>query len=185
MRQMMFLAGLVLTALASTAAADDKGKGTPVDLDGMVSKTPSSWVSETPSNRMRLAQFKLPKADGDKEDAELVIFKGITGSAKDNIARWKKQFIAPKGKTIDDVSKVSDIKIGGMDATMLDVHGTYLYNPAPFNPRSKTVPRSDYRMIAIQFDGPSTIYHIKLTGPAKTVEQNKKGFDEWIKGFKK
>jgi hypothetical protein len=185
MRQIVFLAGLALTALACTATADDTGKGTPVDLDGMTSKTPSSWVKEAPSNRMRFAQFKLPKAKDDKEDAELIIFKGLGGSAKANIERWKKQFVPPKGKTIDEISKVTEIKIGGSDATLLDVQGTYLYNPAPFNPRSKSEPRPDYRMLAIHFEGPKDVYHIKLTGPAKTVEQYRKGFDEWIKGFKK
>jgi hypothetical protein len=134
---------------------------------------------------MRFAQFKLPKAKDDKEDAELIIFKGLGGTANQNIDRWKKQFVAPKGKTIDDVSKVTDIKIGGSEAKLLDVEGTYMYNPAPFNPASKTVARPHYRMLAIHFDGPRDVYHIKLTGPAKTIEQYKKGFDSWLAGFKK
>jgi hypothetical protein len=40
-------------------------------------------------------------------------------------------------------------------------------------------------MLAVQFEGPDNPYHIKLTGPAKTVDEAKKGFDEWLKGFKK
>jgi hypothetical protein len=39
-------------------------------------------------------------------------------------------------------------------------------------------------MLAIYFDGPKDLYQIKLTGPAKTVEAYKKGFDEWLKNFK-
>jgi hypothetical protein len=185
MRQALLLAGLLLTALAYTAKADEKSKGTSVTLDGMTSTAPAAWVSEEPSNRMRFAQFKIAKAKGDKEDAELVIFKGLGGSAKANIDRWKGQFVPPNGKTLDDVAKVTEIKIGGQDATLLDVSGTFKFNPAPFNPRSKTVDRPNYRMLAIHFQGPKDIYHIKLTGPAKTVEAAHKGFDEWIKGFKK
>ena len=184
MRRTLFLAGLTLAALAHAAVGGD-AKGTPVDLDGMTSKAPATWTKEAPSNRMRYAQFKVPKAKDDKEDAELVIFKGLGGSSKANIDRWKKQFVPPAGKKIDDVSKVTEIKIGGLPATMLDVSGTFNYNPAPFNPRSKTEARPNYRMIAIHFEGPKEIYHIKLTGPAKTIEAAKKDFDAWLQGFKK
>lgn len=183
MKQLLLPVVLALAALAVPAVAQDKG--TTITLDGYSSTTPATWVKESPSNRMRFYQFKIPKAKNDTDDGELVIFKGITGSSKDNVQRWKSQFKAPKDKTIDDVSKVEEIKIGGIDATQLDIKGTYMFNPAPFNPKSKTEPRADYRMIAIQWDAPDNIYHIKITGPAKTVEENKKGFDAWIKGFKK
>ena len=39
-------------------------------------------------------------------------------------------------------------------------------------------------MIGIHFEGPKEVYHIKLTGPAKTIDHYKKGFEQWIKGFK-
>jgi hypothetical protein len=184
MRHILLLAGLAL-ALAGLATAADEKKGTKVDIDGMTSTTPAAWVKEAPSNKMRYAQFKLPKAEGDKEDGELIIFKGLGGSATANIDRWKKQFTPPKGKTIDDVSKTTDVKIAGLEGKQLDVEGTYLFNPAPFNPKSKTEARKGYRMIAIHYEGPKDVYHIKLTGPAKTVEHHKKGFDEWLKGYKK
>jgi hypothetical protein len=169
----------VLALGTGTVNADD------VSLDGLKSKTPAGWVEETPSNRMRFAQFKIPKAKGDKEDGELIVFKGLGGSAKANIARWQAQFIPPEGKTIDDVAKVEKVKIGGTEATQLTIEGTYKYNPAPFNPASKTENRPNYKMIAIHFDGPSDVYHIKLTGPAKTISEQQKAFEEWIKGFKK
>jgi len=184
MRRFILPACLLLAGLAFSATADDKAKGTKVDLDGLTSTTPATWKEETPSNKMRFAQFKLPRVKGDKNDAELVIFQRLGGSAKANIGRWKEQFVAPKGKTLDDISKESDVKIGGKTAKMVELEGTYKHNPAPFNPRSKTELRPDYKMVAIQFDGPKEIYHIKLTGPAKTIDHYRKGFDEWIKGFK-
>ena len=184
MRRFVLPACLFVAALTCTATADDKAKGTKVTFDGMTSTAPSTWVEETPANKMRFMQFKLPKVKGDKEDADLVIFKGLGGSAAANIERWKAQFVAPKDKTPDDISKESDVKIGGKDAKKVVVEGTFKYNPAPFNPRSKNVLRPDYKMIAIHFEGPKEIYHIKLTGPAKTVDSYAKGFDAWIKGFK-
>ncbi len=171
--------------VATVVVAAQEKQGTSVDIDGMTSTTPSSWVKEAPSNKMRFAQFRLPKAKGDKEDAELIIFKGLGGDADSNIDRWKKQFVAAKGKSLDEVSKVTEIKIGGYTGKLLEIEGTYLFNPAPFNPKSKPEARPEYRMIAIHYEGPKDVYHIKLTGPAKTIEQHKKGFEEWLKGFKK
>jgi hypothetical protein len=183
MRQIAFLAGLALTALACTATADDKSKGSKVTLDGLTSTTPASWVKvNLPERSMRFLQFRLPVAKGDKNDAEMVIFK-LGGDAKSNVRRWQGQFTPPRGKSIDDVSKVSEIKIGGHNATMLDISGTY--NAPPFDPTYKGKKMPDFRLIGIQLDGPENTYQIKLLGPAKTVEEYRKGFDEWIKGFRK
>jgi len=165
------------------ARAEDK-KGTVVDLDGLKSTTPANWKEEAPSNKLRFAQFKLPPQEGDKEPTEVAIFKGLGGSPKQNVERWKSQFIPPKGKTIDDVAKVQEIKVGGNDGVYLDVQGTYKFKAAPFDPNSKEMLKPNFRMLAIQFEGPKDIIQIRMTGPAKTVEAAKKGFDEWLKAFK-
>src|SRR5437763_499237 len=60
---------------------------------------------------MRFAQFKLPHVKDDKVDAELVIFQNAGGGVRENLQRWKNQFIAPGGKSIDDVVKVKGMKI--------------------------------------------------------------------------
>jgi hypothetical protein len=173
------------SASESTAADEkDKSKGAIVDLDGIKSRAPGDWKEETPSNKMRFMQFRLPKKGDDKDDAELVIFKGLGGGVKANVQRWKDQFVPPEGKKIDDVAKVEEIKIGGQPATLLDVQGTYLFKARPFDPSAKAERKPNYRMVAIYFDGPKDPYQIRLTGPAKTVEAYKKGFDEWLKNFK-
>jgi hypothetical protein len=184
MVRLPWIAAVALVAIASLAAADDKEKGTVITLDGLSSRTPAEWKKEEPSNNLRLAQFALPKAKDDKKDGELVIFKGISGSAKENVERWKKQFLPPKDKKIDDVAKVEEFKVGEVKVTYLDVEGTYLFKSPPNDPNAKTDERPDYRMLALQFDTPKDVFHIKLTGPAKTVDQYKKGFDDWLKGFK-
>lgn len=183
-----FVALACSQSASESPAADgdkEKSKGVVVNLDGVKSTTPGDWKEEAPANRMRFIQFRLPKKGDDKEDAELVIFKGLGGGSKANIDRWKKQFVPPKGKQIDDVAEVKDIKLGDRPAAYLDVQGTYLFNPQPFNPRSKPEERPNYRMLALYFvSAKDEPYQIKLTGPAKTVESYKKGFDEWLKNFK-
>jgi len=163
------------------AAAEEKGAV--VEFDSLKSKTPTTWKEETPG-KGRYKQFRLPKVGDDKADAELIIFRGIGGSAKANIERWKAQFVAPEGKKIDDVARVTELKISGAAATYLDVGGTYLFKARPFDPNEKGERRPDYRMLAVHFDGPKDVYHVKLVGPAKTVEHYKKGFHEWLQAFK-
>lgn len=186
--QTCFLALMVLAGLSSMAWSADEGKkdkGAVVTLDDVSSRTPATWKAERPANRMRFAQFLLPKQGDDENDAELIIFKGLGGSAKANVDRWKAQFLAPKDKTIADVSKVREIKIGGMEATRLDIHGIYKFKARPFDPSAPEERRAHYRMVAIQVEGPRDVYQIKLVGPDKTVEHFLKGFDQWIKDFKK
>ena len=181
MRRTLGLVVLACGAAWASAAEDDKG--TVVKLDDLSSRTPASWKKVKPASSMRFTEFRLPAVKGDKSDAELALFRNAGGDVKSNIRRWKNAFIAPKGKTIDEVTKITKIKIGGREATYVDIHGTL--NPAPFDPRWKGKRWPDFRLLAVQFQGPDNLYHIKLTGPAKTVEHYKKDFDAWLKGFKK
>src|SRR4051794_21702547 len=83
--------------------------GQVVELGGLTSKTPADWKMQEPSNKFRLYQMAVPKADGDKENAELIVFffgAGGGGGTDENLRRWKGMFIPPEGKSIDEVSKV-------------------------------------------------------------------------------
>jgi hypothetical protein len=175
---------LSLTAALGRPSRADETKGVVVVFDGLKATTPASWKEEAPSSKMRYKQFRLPKVEGDKADAELLIFRGMGGSAKENIQRWKGQFQPPAGKNIDDVSKVAEMKVSGAEATYLDVSGVYLFKARPFDASEKPEKRPEYRMLAVHLEGPKNIYHIKLVGPAKTIEHYKQGFDEWLKAFK-
>jgi hypothetical protein len=177
------LLGLVL--LAPAARADEKG--TVIELDGLKSQAPAHWKAEEPSSRMRTYQIRIPKAKDDKEDAELVIFyfgPGGGGSVEDNLKRWKGMFLPPEGKKIDDVAKVEKGKAGSVDVTTLDVQGIYLYKDKPFDPNAKTEKKADYRMIGVVYESPKGPYFLRMVGPAKTVGENKKAFDDWLKNFK-
>src|SRR5262245_33957359 len=94
--------------------------GTPVTLGGLTSNAPAAW-KEGPAGGMRFKQFTIPRATGDKDDAELVIFffgPGQGGGADPNITRWKGMFVPPEGKKIDDVAKVETTTIGGAKTTI-------------------------------------------------------------------
>jgi hypothetical protein len=189
----LLLLGLGAVALwqlgpAATRGADEKGAV--VELDDLKSRAPGGWKQEEiPENlrRFRAYQFRIPRAEGDPRDAELVIFyfgPGGGGTAADNIKRWKGMFQPPEGKTIEDVSKVEKMKVGDVEVTTLDVHGTYLFKERPFDPSAKVEKRPHSRMFGVVFESKRGPFFMRLVGPAKTIEQHKKGFDDWLKAFK-
>src|SRR5947209_6780886 len=97
--------------LCLTVAAVAADKGTTVEFDGLKSTTPANWREATSPSRLRVATFVVPKAKDDEADADLAIFKGITGTKKQNLERWQGQFIPPEGKKIADVTKTEEMKI--------------------------------------------------------------------------
>lgn len=158
--------------------------GVVVNLDGLKSETPSSWIVEKPANRLRSHQFRLPAVGEDTVDAELAILPNVQGTAEQNIQRWKETFVPPAGKTLKEVSKVEKFTTAGKaSAVMLDVHGTYLYKDRPFDPTAKVDVRPGYRMLTVILETKENIHQIRLTGPYKTVERYKKGFEDWVRAF--
>jgi hypothetical protein len=169
---------------AARLAADDK-KGTVVELAGMKSAAPAEWKEEQPTSNMRLTQFKVPKAAGDKEDAEVAVFffrGGGSGTVDQNLKRQVAKFQPAAGK--DKVEETIDkgFKVGSVAATYQDVKGTFVKKPFPM--AEKGTPFPDYRQLYVVFENADGQYYVWLLGPAKTVEQHKKGFDEWLKNFK-
>lgn len=178
----LFVGGLKPT----TNAADD-AKGAVVSLGNLKSKAPAGWKEVEPEGMFRTNQFKVPKADGDKADADIIVFffgKGGGGSAEENVKRWKDMFAPPEGKEIDDVAKVEKFKVADAEVTCVNVQGTYKFKARPRDPNSKIELRPDHRMIAVFFGSDEGPFFIRFVGGAKTVAEHKKGFDEWLKGFK-
>jgi hypothetical protein len=174
----------MLTLMATLAwtgfsMAEDK-KGTVVELAGMKSTTPADWKEEKPTNAMRLMQFKLPKAEGDKEEAELVffVFPGGSGTVKQNLDRQLAKF-AEEGRT----DKVDKVKVGEIEATYQDVSGTLKKKAFPMATDFTLV--KDMRQLYVVFEAKDQKqYYMTLLGPKATLEKQKKSFDEFLKNFK-
>lgn len=83
--------------------------------------SPKGWVRQETTSRMRLAEFGLPKADGDAEDASLVMsfFGGQGGSPEANLERWIGQMAQPDGRPSKDVAKTSKLVVGELALTVL------------------------------------------------------------------
>lgn len=128
------------------------------------------WRAVSPASTMRKAQFVLPRAPGDTDDAELVVYHfgvGSGGGVTENIDRWVRQFsrasvnppIPPDYKT--EVSEVGDMRI-----TTVDVSGCY--HPPEF-PGSPPESRENYRLLGACIETPSGIFYVKCIGPASTI----------------
>jgi hypothetical protein len=158
--------------------------GVTVDLGGLKSTTPSSWQEAPVANRMRIKQFVVPGKDGEAELAIFFFGEGQGGSIDANLERWKKQFQSPSGESADSTAKTSTVKLAsGGKATVLDIHGTYMFKARPMDP-GPGEPRPNHRMLAAVLESPKGNYFIRLVGPAKIVEHGKKEFDTWLKAFK-
>src|SRR5215470_16175110 len=88
-------------------------------------KVPAGWIEEERTSSMRVAQYRLPKAATDTEDASLVLYyfgQGQGGSTAANIERWVSQMKQAEGSA----AKQENLEVNGMKVTTVDVAGTYV-----------------------------------------------------------
>ncbi len=141
------------------------------------------WVQETPSLPMRIAQYALPAAGGDAEDAELTVFggMGIGGSVEDNLARWAGQFQAPDGGPSKDVIRSAPRKVGELTIHRLEVGGSYVTGAMPGGPPPRNEP--DWRMLGAVIETREGPYFVKCVGPEATVRRWTESFDAFLATF--
>src|SRR4030095_2451581 len=95
--------------------------------------TPDGWKTVPVASSMRVADFALPRADGDAEDAQLVLyyFGGSGGSVGANLQRWVAPMPPPDGRPSSTVAKKETRTVNGLTVTLLDVSGIYVAETAP------------------------------------------------------
>jgi hypothetical protein len=165
----MFFALAVFPALAA-----------PLVAAGLTFTTPPGWQSSKPGSSMRVAEFTLPRAAGDAEDAQLVIyfFGGSGGSVDANIDRWVGQMQQPDGKPSGAAAKKQTRTIHGLTVSLVDVGGTYIAETSPGSTAHHN--KANFRLRAGVVQTPNGPYFIKLTGPAKTVTSWDRAYDQFL-----
>jgi hypothetical protein len=130
---------------------------------------PAGWTSKTPSSRMRLAEFVLPKVEPDTEDATLTVyfFGGQGGSVQANLDRWIGQMAQPDGRPSKDLAKTSSMKANELTFTIIDLPGTFVAETAPGSAERYNKP--GFHLRAAVIEGKGGPYFIRLVGPQKTV----------------
>src|SRR6266852_8444004 len=170
---------------ANTATAiNNSGTEAPQTSGDLHYKVPAGWVSAQPSSKMRVAQFKLPKTDGDGEDAELVLYyfgANQGGTAQANIDRWITQIQQADGSSSKDKAKTDTMTVNGLKITTVDVIGTYTAEMAPGSGTKHN--DTNYRLRAAVIETPKGNYFLKLVGPAKTVGRWEQSYTDYLKSF--
>ena len=168
----------LLALLALPAAAADTVRTESVGLRFSV---PSQWVRVPAPEAEWAARWRLPRAVGNRQDGDLVLFyfgKGTGGSSEETLARWHAAFFQPDGRPSRDVSTVTVRTVHGLRMTALDLAGTY--KPGPTRDGPKPPPRPGQRMLAAMIEGEEGPWFFEATGPAATIAQAKPGFDAML-----
>ena len=160
-------------------------------IKGLVLHVPKTWKYEDPANALRLGQFSIPPAEGDKEPIELTIFSfggGGAGGVQANVQRWVGQF-EEKGRKVNIVTGEGH---ENRVYVLVDIKGTYnMPDGPPIQQKTKSVP--DARMLAAiigmrweeevtdengqkKTEPKSAVYFLKMAGSEKTVTANEEAF---------
>lgn len=153
---------LVLVSFTFTFAADELKEA---KVGEITLKTPASWKQSEPTSKLRLAQFEIPAAEGDKEAAELAIFSfGAGGGVQANVERWINQFFADGRK-----SKVTIAKADLGQYVMVDVAGTYKKPVGPpIAGKTEAMPGARMLAVILVVEGKGNFF-LKMTGESATV----------------
>ena|SRR5215204_1815942 len=145
---------------------------------------PAGWVEEERTSSMRVAQYRLPKAPGDTEDASLVLYyfgQGQGGSTTANIERWVSQIKQSDGAAAKEKAQEKQFAANGLKVSTVDVSGTYVAETAPGSGEFHNKP--GYRLQAAVVETPKGSYFVKLVGPEKTVTQWNASFESYLRSF--
>ena len=138
-------------------------------------EVPKAWESVPNANTMRKATFKIPKAAGDAEDAELTV-SAAAGGVDANIKRWSGQFGNAEAKT-------EKRKPNGLDVTVVEIKGTFASGGMGMM-GGPTTPKEKWMLLGAVEDGGDRQHFFKMTGPEKTVTAAKKDFDAFVASFR-
>jgi hypothetical protein len=130
---------------------------------------------------MRVANYVIPKKDGDSEDAECVVTTfgpGQGGTVDANVDRWVRQFEPSSAKV--EQKQVRDV--GPMHVTTVEIAGVYKGMTMPGSQPGAA--KKSYRMIGAVVETPKGLYFFKVTGPDATVHDAAPAFDKLIDSLK-
>lgn len=162
-------APLAVHAPVAVPAAKAVEPTKPAPAQALMMNPQPGWIAEQPSSDKRKAQFRLPHADNDSEDASLVVyfFGGQGGSREANLERWAGQFEQPDGTPSSNAMKSSIRTIAGLEVFDASLSGTYVAETAPGS--GVHVNKPDWRMLTSIVDASDGPWYFKLVGPASTV----------------
>lgn len=139
---------------------------------------PETWIAETARSPMRAAQYRLPRAAGDAEDAELSLMyfgPDTGGTIAANVLRWQGQFSTPADEPLPASALLQEsFDVGGLHVTLVEVAGRY--HPPAMMGMAATPPRDGFRMLGALVETPRGLAVFKALGPDATITAHRAGF---------
>lgn len=173
-----FAPGATPSASAAATTGASRGGSLPSSsadsTDEVAWDAPSAWVSVPNPNIMRKATYKVPRASGDTEDAELSV-SAASGGVEANIKRWAGQFGSAEPKT-------EPRTVRGLKVTVVEIKGTYASSGGMMG--GPTTPKERFMLLGAVVDGGDRQHFFKMTGPEKTVSAARKDFDSLVSSFR-
>jgi hypothetical protein len=156
------------TGTPSAPAASAPATG-PVRVAGIAFTPPASWRREAPESSMRVAQFGIPGASGEKDGTVAVYYfgSGQGGGIADNAKRWQDQF------TNATPGPVTSVERNGLKVTVVTTQGTY----ASGMPMGPSTPEPGFALWGAIVEAPQGNVFVKATGPKALIERSRPDFD--------
>ena len=161
---------LAALLLAPAALA---GETTRTEAVGLRFAVPAAWTRVPASSEVRAAQWRLPRATGDAEDGEAILFffgAGKGGGAAENLERWYGQFTPADGRPARDAAVTTQRTVHALRVTSVDLAGAYRATPLG-------APKPGFRLLAAVIEGPGGPWFLKVFGPEATVARARDGFE--------
>jgi hypothetical protein len=156
--------------------ADNAATQAPLDdhhvfAGGLTWKAPREFLRQPPKNEMRAAEYVI-RGERDERAELTVYFFGADqgGSTQSNIDRWIAQF-SPQGRQVRRFTH----PIATLQATGVEIHGTYLGMAMPGEPPPTAAP--NHTMVAVVVIGPEGPVFFKWTGPSALVKRHRPQLD--------
>lgn len=158
------------------ASAPSTSTTTAAGPDDIGFDAPPGWTSVPNANTMRKATYKITKAAGDTEDAELTV-SAAGGGVDQNVKRWAGQFgnAAPK---------LEPRTVNGLKVTVVEIKGTFAGGGGPMMGGAPSTPKEKQMLLGAIVDTGDRQHFFKMTGPEKTVSGARKDFDKLVASFR-
>lgn len=138
----------------------------------LIWKDPAGWQRTESKSAMRKATYRVPRAEGDAEDAELAVFyfgRDQGGGVEDNFKRWKSQFADVEESAVTRSERTAN----GLRQHVLEIREGTFSSGMPVGPKT---PKTNYALLAAVVESEAGAYFFKLTGPKRTVEAQRSSF---------
>jgi hypothetical protein len=161
--------------IGAMGAAPPGHGGAAAEADDIAYDAPATWTSAPNPSPMRKATFKIPKAGGETEDAELAV-SSAAGGVEANVKRWEGQF-GPDAKAKTEARTVNGLKV-----TVVEIKGKI--GGAGMMGMPGSAAKEHQMLLGAVVDAGDRQHFFKMVGGEKTVTAAKKDFDKLVASFR-